>query len=120
MFSFVIQPRITIPELATLPAMIAAMVRDELNSRFRANVAVDPPNDLTIRGRKLAGVLCQSHLRGKNIEWVVCGVGLNTNLSASDVSVPGSTSLSIACGGHYCHKELLEYLLTALDPLRQL
>jgi BirA family transcriptional regulator, biotin operon repressor / biotin---[acetyl-CoA-carboxylase] ligase len=120
MFSFVIHPRIAIPALATLPATIAATVRDALNTRFMANVTVDPPNDLTICGRKLAGVLCQSHLRGKNIEWVVCGIGLNTNLSATEVSVPDSTSLSIACGGHYSHRELLEYILTALDPLRQL
>ena len=120
MFSFVICPRLEIADLLSLPLTIAATIRDEVNVRYRLDVELDPPNDLMIGGRKVAGVLCQSHIRGANVDWVVCGVGLNTNLSAQDVTVPDSTSLRIASGQIYQHEVLLGHLLGALDRIRDL
>lgn len=118
MFSFAIRRDIQIADLASLPGRIAASIADELNTRFDANVAVDLPNDLTIDGDKIAGILCQSRLRGGEIEWLVCGIGLNTNLSEAEVSVANSTSLAIKTGLAVDHEQLLQQLLSALDGYR--
>jgi BirA family biotin operon repressor/biotin-[acetyl-CoA-carboxylase] ligase len=42
-----------------------------------APVGVKWPNDLYVRGRKLAGVLIETRWRGESPEWVAIGVGLN-------------------------------------------
>jgi BirA family biotin operon repressor/biotin-[acetyl-CoA-carboxylase] ligase len=42
-----------------------------------APIAVKWPNDLYVRGRKLAGVLIETRWRGTSPEWVSIGFGLN-------------------------------------------
>jgi BirA family biotin operon repressor/biotin-[acetyl-CoA-carboxylase] ligase len=120
MLSFVLRPRIAISHLSELPLTIAEVLRDELNARYGLNAAVKLPNDLTLGGRKVGGVLCQSHLRADSVEWVVCGIGLNTNITEQELQVPGSTSLHIETGLTFDHEELLGHLLAALDRLRAL
>lgn len=48
------------------------------------------PNDLYLRGRKLAGVLAEARWRGAALEWVVVGVGVNVSAPAMEV---GSAAL---------------------------
>ncbi len=119
MFSVVLQPTVGPGELGTLPLRIGRMLRAAIAGEYVPTVEVDPPNDLVVRGRKLAGVLCQSRVRAGNVEWVICGVGLNTNLVASELPVPESTSLAIETGCAVDHARLLGHLLNALTPLRQ-
>ena len=114
MFSFALRPGITIDELTALPLQIASTVAERLVSSYAIDIQVDPPNDLVVAGRKLAGVLCQSHLRGEDVEWVVCGIGLNTNLQQDEVTVTDTTSLRIETGHSIGHPELLEKLLESL------
>lgn len=118
MFSFMLANLISLQDLADLPLRVATVVAGRLNADFDLDVRVDPPNDLTIGGRKLAGTLCQSHLRGTDISWVVCGIGLNTNLSRDQIQVPGSTSLLIESGYRVDHEQLLGSLLEVLAPIR--
>ena len=37
------------------------------------------PNDIMVSNRKLGGILCESRIQGKILEWVVIGIGLNIN-----------------------------------------
>ena len=37
------------------------------------------PNDIMVSVRKLGGILCESRVKGKTLEWVVIGIGLNIN-----------------------------------------
>lgn len=120
MFSFVLRPDMPLSELTHLPISIAETVMRQLIDCYHLDVAVDPPNDLTIGGRKVAGILCQSHLRAEHVEWVACGVGLNTNLQASQITIERSTSILIESGREVPHDQLLRRLLEALEPLRVL
>ena len=116
MFSFALGPGRQIQELSTLPLDISTVVAERLAIEYAIDVRVDPPNDLVSGDRKIAGVLCQSHLRGAEVDWVVCGIGLNTNLKLTDATIPGSTSIFIETGQMVCHKELLGKLLKSLAP----
>lgn len=52
------------------------------------------PNDLLLRGRKLAGVLTEARWRGDLLEWIVVGVGVNVRETGLDGSAAalGSTA----------------------------
>lgn len=120
MFSVILRPSLSVAELAGLPVTIGRLLRCALVEQFGIGVEVDPPNDLIVNGRKLAGILCQSHLRSHDVAWVVCGVGVNTNLSEAQISIDGSTSLLLECGERVCHEDLLQCLLAAIEPVRRL
>ena len=120
MFSFILRPTLTPAGLSDVPSRLAANLRDILIDLYDLDIAVKQPNDLVIGQRKLAGVLCQSHLQAATVQWLVCGIGLNTNLNLDQLQVPNSTSLQIETGLHVCHRRLLNQLLDGFMPLRQL
>ena len=57
-----------------------------------APIGVKWPNDLYVRGRKLAGVLIETRWRGSSPEWVAIGFGLNVG------SPPIDTATGLAAG----------------------
>ena len=118
MFSAVFRPDLLPEKLSRLPYEIACAVRDALNVRLGIGATVKAPNDVMVGERKLAGILCQSHIRSGKVEWVVCGIGLNTNLAASDAGVPGATSLLMETREPCRHDALVADLLVALEPFR--
>ena len=55
-------------------------------------VAIKRPNDLFIRGKKVAGILCEARWEGPSPLWVVVGLGLNvSNRLPSDVTAHATT-----------------------------
>lgn len=55
-------------------------------------VEIKPPNDLLLRGRKVAGILCEARWEGPSPAWVVVGLGLNvTNELAPGLAEIGTT-----------------------------
>lgn len=45
-------------------------------------VAIKWPNDLLVAGRKVSGILVETHWRGMGVEWVAVGVGVNLHAPA--------------------------------------
>jgi len=119
MFTFIIRGDYDAACLAELPGQVAKLATGVLRRDYGVGVEVKPPNDLLIGDRKLAGVLCISQVSGERSSWALCGIGINTNLSASQAVVPNSTSLGIEGAGPVDHAALLARLLEAFDALRQ-
>lgn len=61
----------------TMAATLGTAEAVELSSDL--TVGIKWPNDLILRGRKLAGVLAESAFSGPQLEYVVVGLGLNVN-----------------------------------------
>lgn len=55
--------------------MIAADVVDELIGT--AETRLKWPNDVVLRDRKLAGVLCEGRWQGEALQWLAVGLGMN-------------------------------------------
>jgi BirA family biotin operon repressor/biotin-[acetyl-CoA-carboxylase] ligase len=60
---------------------------EALDALAGAPVGVKWPNDLYVRGRKLAGVLIETRWRGASPEWVSIGFGLNVAQPPIDTAV---------------------------------
>jgi BirA family biotin operon repressor/biotin-[acetyl-CoA-carboxylase] ligase len=67
-------------------------------------------------GRKLAGILTEMEGEADRVSWVVVGIGLNANISASDLP-EGATSLREE-GGDVDRRVFVQRLLERFDELR--
>ena len=78
------------------------------------------PNDIIISGKKLGGILCESRIQGKSINWVVLGIGINVNETADDFENDIShtaTSLYLEVGDFMQRERLLAAILNHLEIL---
>ncbi len=53
------------------------------------------PNDVFVGARKLSGILCEGVIRNGSLSGVVCGIGINVNLSAEDLASVGQPAVSL-------------------------
>jgi len=117
-FSVLLRPRLRPQEATQLTVATAtAMVR-----AIAASTGVHPdikwPNDLLVRGRKIAGVLTELSAELDTIKHLILGVGLDVNQSADEFppdlrSV--ATSLRIAADHPISRPELATRILRELD-----
>jgi len=76
------------------------------------------PNDLLVRGRKLAGILPEMHADPDRMSYVVVGIGINANQMAADFPEElrdAATSLRIETGALVDRALIAAALLTELD-----
>jgi BirA family biotin operon repressor/biotin-[acetyl-CoA-carboxylase] ligase len=107
--------RITPDLLPLLPGMVANVVAETVQRICGVISSVKPPNDVVTRNGKLAGVLCGSRLYRDRVEWVNCGIGLNTFMKREQLPTAFSTSLALEAPFVPDHLFLLQNLLDNLE-----
>ncbi len=94
LFSVLLRPRRSGRDIGLLPIAVAVGVADGL-----APIGVDTrlvwPNDITVDGRKLAGILCELASLSGELAWAVAGVGINVARSP-EVAAPRWRPTSVA------------------------
>lgn len=70
------------------------------------------PNDLLVRGKKIAGILIENSLRGQLIESSIVGIGLNVNQINFDLA---ASSIKLEMGKDYSPEGLAVELFAKLD-----
>lgn len=95
MFTLIARPRIVPAELEQVPLRVGQSIATALHDTCGLACEVKEPNDIMVRGRKLCGILCTSHIRNDHVHWLLCGIGLNTTMSIADLPLPTATSLAI-------------------------
>lgn len=102
-FTLLLRPGGPAAELGCLPLVVGLSVRAAVAQHTSAAVGVKWPNDVYAAGRKIAGILVESHVQGTCVEAVAVGVGINigtvvfpdelahtaTSLAALEREVPG-------------------------------
>ena len=107
------------PDAATQLTVAAATA---LSRAIRQTSSLVPeikwPNDILIRGKKVAGVLTELSAELDRINHVVLGIGIDVNLNASDLPADLrriATSLKIETGAAIRRADLAAALLRELD-----
>jgi BirA family transcriptional regulator, biotin operon repressor / biotin---[acetyl-CoA-carboxylase] ligase len=109
LFSLALVPQAAPERLPSLTLIAARAVADSLGVAS----ATKYPNDVLVRGRKIAGALGEA--RGGR---VVLGIGVNVNVPAGALpaeTVLPPTSLLVETGVQYDRGELLAEILAALE-----
>lgn len=116
-FSFLLT-RLTLP--ATRQFELSMAISVGLTAYLRTLVPVPEwltlkwPNDIYFADRKLAGILIENTLTGKDVTRSVTGIGLNVNQKTFISDAPNPISLSQICGMDFSLRPLLENAAQAI------
>jgi BirA family biotin operon repressor/biotin-[acetyl-CoA-carboxylase] ligase len=83
-FSILLHPKIEIKDSARLTSWAADIVAATIRDSTFLNAIVQPPNDIYIDGRKVAGVLVEMRAQKNAPHIAILGIGLNVNQTPRD------------------------------------
>lgn len=106
------------PALSQLSILAGLGVAEAMAPLVPHPVTIKWPNDVRVRGRKLAGVLVETRIAGDSVEAVV-GVGLNVNSDPAEwVDIANAaTSLRLESGKVLNRREVLDRILDEFTHL---
>jgi BirA family biotin operon repressor/biotin-[acetyl-CoA-carboxylase] ligase len=117
LFTALFRPPLRLVQDARLSRLVAERVRAAIATVCGVVADVKEPNDLLIRGRKVAGILCQSSIRGEHVEYLLVGIGVNVNIPADAIPLPTATSLLLETGHLIDRDHLRSAILDELETI---
>ena len=118
-FSILLKPDVPPLRASTLPLVVGLAVAQAVARLVpKCRVGLKWPNDIQIDGRKLCGILCEMRAEGERVRHIVAGIGINVNLSVTDMPpeiAAIATSLCIAAGHLFDRTKVLDDILASLD-----
>jgi BirA family transcriptional regulator, biotin operon repressor / biotin---[acetyl-CoA-carboxylase] ligase len=93
--SVVLKPRIPTAKITLLPFAAALAVRDAIKKSTQLDAKLRWPNDVTISGKKVAGILIDISTEAEQVNYAVIGVGINANIDSSAISSRLENSVAV-------------------------
>jgi BirA family biotin operon repressor/biotin-[acetyl-CoA-carboxylase] ligase len=116
--TFSVLLRIACPPLRVPPLslVVGLAVRDAIANVVGEGVGIKWPNDVLIRGKKVAGILVESALAGGRVDYVIVGIGVNVHTREFPEPIREiATSVALASARPPDRGELLGDILAGLD-----
>lgn len=116
--TFLVRPK-TDPERIsgfTLAAAVAVCRAVEAVSEFRP--LIKWPNDVIVDGRKAAGILTESMINMDGVEFVVCGIGINTDASLFGEDIRG-TAFALEANNTLLAAAVIDSFMDAYDTFTE-
>jgi len=123
-FSLILRPNLCPAETIQLTFVSGLAVARVLGEMFGLKAETKWPNDVLVKGRKICGILAEMNTTGKNVNFVVVGVGLNANFSVEKLFPEQlkkvATSIENELGRKIQLEQLFKTLLEQLENLYEL
>ena len=74
-------------QIESTSLFVGLLLKKWLRQKFNLEFTLKWPNDLLFGGKKIAGILCETHVKGSQIEAVLIGIGINVN-EIPDIDLP--------------------------------
>jgi BirA family biotin operon repressor/biotin-[acetyl-CoA-carboxylase] ligase len=116
--SILLRPDFASAEAGKLTILSSLAIADAVETVSGVRPQIKWPNDLVLKGRKLAGVLIETEHKAGRLDFAVIGMGLNVRHEAADFSPDVrklATSLYLVTGRLFRRADLLVALLQALE-----
>lgn len=84
-FSIILHPKFDISVTTLFPIAVALALSKALEKTIKISPELKWPNDVTIKGKKLAGILMDVSLESNKIENLVLGVGINFDINVKQI-----------------------------------
>ncbi len=84
-FSIILQPKFDISITTLFPIASSLALSYAIEKTFKIKPELKWPNDLTIKGKKIAGMLVDVSLESNKIESLVLGVGINFDVDVRQI-----------------------------------
>ena len=79
-FSLIIHPKFDVSNSTLVPIAGAVALSKSIKSILNIETSVKWPNDITLDGKKVAGMLVDASFQANNIEYLILGVGINFDI----------------------------------------
>jgi len=84
-FSIILHPQFDISVITLFPIASALALSNAIEKISNIKSELKWPNDITIKGKKVAGILVDASLESNKIENMVLGVGINFNVDVKQI-----------------------------------
>lgn len=84
--SMLFRPKIPARESPLMTFLVSIALVEAIKKTGAENPCIKWPNDVQLGGRKVAGVLTEMKPKGDSIEFVVVGLGVNINMTRSEIN----------------------------------
>jgi BirA family biotin operon repressor/biotin-[acetyl-CoA-carboxylase] ligase len=116
--SVILRPKISPRQASLITLMAAVAAADAIETFSGLPPLIKWPNDILLRGRKVAGLLHELHSETDRVHFVVLGIGVNLNMDPK--MFPGeireiATSLKKEMGKAVSRRTFLQSLLQKLE-----
>ena len=118
-FSILVEKKIPAKLSGWLPILAGLSINKAL-SNFDIDISLKWPNDITLDGRKIGGVLCESKIKGELVYKAVIGIGLNINENKEELDPcleSIATSLHIHSEKIFQRERILAQILNEIEPV---
>ncbi len=116
--SFLLRPAIDPADAARITLTAGVAVAEMISIFCPEGVGLKWPNDVFIRGRKVCGILTEMKTKGKALDALVVGVGLNVNITGQDfdpVFRGAATSLREESGRTFSREDVAVLLCDSFE-----
>ncbi len=112
--SVILQPD---PEYLTRISLVGALAVYDLATHVGiSNVGIKWPNDVQIDGKKVSGILPEAVWKGRKLQGVILGMGINVRTDFSETDLQDkAVSLETVARKSLNRADLIVYLLTRID-----
>ncbi len=117
-FSLLLRPNLRPQEATQLTVASATALRRAIHSETGLNPEIKWPNDILVRGKKVAGILTEMSAELDRVQHVILGIGVNVNTGAGEFQPELrklATSLKIESGRAISRADLATAILYELD-----
>jgi BirA family biotin operon repressor/biotin-[acetyl-CoA-carboxylase] ligase len=117
-FSVLLRPDLRPQETTQLTVASATALRRAIQSETDLKPEIKWPNDILIRGKKVAGILTELSAEVDRVKHIILGIGVDVNLDAGEFSAElkkTATSLKTETGESVSRAELAAAILRELD-----
>jgi len=81
-FSLIIHPKFDVSSSTLIPILSAVALSKSIKSVLGLETEVKWPNDITMNGKKVAGVLVDASFQTNSIDYLILGIGINFDIDA--------------------------------------
>jgi BirA family transcriptional regulator, biotin operon repressor / biotin---[acetyl-CoA-carboxylase] ligase len=117
-FSILLRPRIRLQEATQLTIASCVALRRAIQAETELPATIKWPNDILVRGKKVAGILTELRAELDRVAYAMVGIGVDVNLNANDFSTElkkTATSLKLESAGPVPRAQLAVRVLSELD-----
>ncbi len=111
LFSLLIYPRQLPANESFILSRVTSLALKNLLDSFTDDIRIKWPNDIYWKDKKIAGILIENDIQGKEIDNTVIGIGLNVNQQIFPVDLANPVSMRQITGIQHNREHLLELFM---------
>ncbi len=81
--SLILRPKLKPEDTAKITLMTAVAIVKALDKQLGIKARIKWPNDILVKGKKIAGILTEMKTEKAKVKFVIVGIGVNTNIDFS-------------------------------------